>query len=249
MSSLLTTLREAVSTPTTQLEEALGERCTLRARAEQALYHAGDPSDGVYVLASGYARAYVGEGGASRTTLLVRAPAILGDRDVLANCSARDTVRLVTPARLMTISREEFIREWEGSTELRGWLTDDLARRYATTIRWIELDSLSLVERLSRLLRVLETPAPSIDVLASMLGLSRRSIFRALAELRERGNEDAALNENAEEESKLIHSLATERQLGTDIAIESLEESDSGSTSDAFEARSVDGRDAASASL
>lgn len=250
MSSLLTTLREAVSTPSTQLEDVLGERCTLRARAEQALYHAGDPSDGVYILASGYARAYVGEGSASRTTLLVRAPAILGDRDVLANCSARDTVRLVTPARLMTISREEFVQEWEGSAQLRSWLTDDLARRYATTIRWIELDSLSLVERLSRLLRVLETPAPSIDVLASMLGLSRRSIFRALAELRERGNEEvSAVSEGHDEETGLVHSLASERQLGTNIAIESLEESDSGGAGNAFETRSINGGHAASASF
>ncbi|MEZ0310351.1 MAG: Crp/Fnr family transcriptional regulator [Myxococcota bacterium] len=250
MSSLLTTLREAVSTPTTQLEEAMGERCTLRARAEQALYHAGDPSDGVYILASGYARAYVGEGSASRTTLLVRAPAILGDRDVLANCSARDTVRLVTPSRLMTLSREEFIREWEGSSELRNWLTDDLARRYATTIRWIELDSMSLVERLSRLLRVLETPTPSIDILASMLGLSRRSIFRALAELRERGNEEVSqVSEGHEDENGLVHSLTPERKLRSDVAVESLEETDSGSASNAFEARTVDGRNAASASF
>lgn len=250
MSNLLTTLREAVSTPAAQLEDVMGERCTLRARAEQALYHAGDPSDGVYVLTSGYARAYVGEGTTSRTTLLVRAPAILGDRDVLANCTARDTVRLVTPSRLMTISREEFIREWEGSSQLRSWLTDDLARRYATTIRWIELDSLNLVERLSRLLRVLETPAPSIDVLASMLGLSRRSIFRALAELRERGNEEvSAVSEGHDEEHALVHSLATERQLGTDFAIEPLEETDSSGSGNAFEASTVDGRNAASASL
>lgn len=251
MSSLLSTLREAISTPTSQLEDVMGERCTLRARADQALYHAGDPSDGVYILTSGYARAYVGEGGASRTTLLVRAPAILGDRDVLAGCSARDTVRLVTAARLMTISREEFLREWERSTELRGWLTDDLARRYATTIRWIELDSLSLVERLQRLLRVLETPAPSIDVLASMLGLSRRSIFRALAELRERGAEEvaAANAEASEDEHALVHSLSPERQIGRDIGVESLEDVDAGGPGDGLEPHTVDLGDAASASL
>jgi biotin operon repressor len=148
----------------------------------------------------------------------------------------------------MTISREEFIREWEGNSELRNWLTDDLARRYATTIRWIELDSLSLVERLSRLLRVLETPTPSIDVLASMLGLSRRSIFRALAELRERGNEEVSqVSEGHDDEQGLVHSLATERQLRSDVAIEPLEETDPSGAGNAFEARTVDGRNAASA--
>ncbi len=247
MSTLLTTLREAVSTPASQLEDVMGDRCTLRARADQALYHAGDPSDGVYILTSGYARAYVGEGSASRTTLLVRAPAILGDRDVLANCTARDTVRLVTPARLMTVSREDFVQEWESSTELRNWLTDDLARRYATTIRWIELDSLSLVERLSRLLKVLETPAPSIDVLASMLGLSRRSIFRALAEIRERGSEEAAQAGDGEEENTLVHSLSAERQIRADITVEPLEETDSSGAGDSFQSDSVDRRNAASA--
>ena len=98
MSNLLTTLREAVSTPAAQLEEVLGERCTLRARAEQALYHAGDPSDGVYILASGYARAYVGEGTTSRTTLLVRAPAILG-AVAWARCAFRVSIQAGARAR------------------------------------------------------------------------------------------------------------------------------------------------------
>ena len=97
---------------------------------------------------------------------------------------------------------------------------------------------------------LLETPAPSIDVLASMLGLSRRSIFRALAELRERGNEEvSSVSEGHDDETGLVHSLATERQLGSDFAIEPLEETDSSGAGDAFEAGSVDRRDAASASL
>lgn len=209
MSSLLMTLREAAKTPVDRIDEVLGSRCTLRARADQVIYHAGDPSDAVYLLVSGYARAYVGDDQATRTTLITRGPALLGDRDVLANTLARDTVRMVTPGRLMVVDREEFMNEYKSSSALRAWLTQDITKRYATTIRWIEMDSISLVERLARLLDVLETPAPSIDVLANMLGLSRRSIFRALAELRA---SDTVIDKS-EEDVPLVHTLTSEPRL------------------------------------
>lgn len=209
MSTLLMTLREAALTPPDRIDEVLGDRCTLRARADQVIYHAGDPSDAVYLLVTGYARAYVGEDQSTRTTLLTRGPALLGDRDVLAMSPARDTVRMVTPGRLLTLDRDEFMTEWNDSPALRTWLTQDLARRYASTVRWMELDSISLVDRLARLLDVLEQPAPSIDVLASMLGLSRRSIFRALAELRAG---DVALEKN-EDDVPLVHTLCIEPRI------------------------------------
>lgn len=246
MSTILQTLCEAVSTPADQLDALYDTRCDIRGRADQALYHAGDPSDAVYFLVSGVARAYVGEGQSSRTTLLIKAPALLGDRDVLAGCNARDTVRLVTKSKLITWSREEFMAEWMRSPELRAMVTDDLARRYATTIRWIELDSLHLTDRLSTLLAVLGGPQPSIDELASMLGLSRRSIFRALAELRE--HPAAESDETTEEKVTLVQSLTAEIETMT-ARIEPLDERDAEDTSDAFEASAIDRGEAACASL
>jgi CRP-like cAMP-binding protein len=246
MSSILQTLREVMTTPADQLDALYDDRCDIRGRADQALFHSGDPSDAVYLLVSGFARGYVGEGQSSRTTLLIKAPALLGDRDVLAGCNARDTVRLVSKSKLITWSREDFIAEWTHSPELRALVTDDMARRYATTIRWIELDSLQLTDRLSTLLNVLGGPQPSIDELAAMLGLSRRSIFRALAELRERS---AVISDDAQEEKvSLVHSLAPDVE-ATTRRIQAVDETDTEDTSDSFDANSIDRGEAACASL
>ena len=54
---------------------------------DQLVFHTLDPLEEVYLLVEGEVRLFAGEGELSRTTLLLRAPALFGDRDIAAGCS------------------------------------------------------------------------------------------------------------------------------------------------------------------
>lgn len=226
MDNLLNLLREIQSTPVDQREARFADR-TLAGRAGQRLYRADEPVDEIYVLVTGYARAYVGERGNGRTTLLMNGPAILGDREVLAGGTARDSVRLLTAGHLISISREDFLSEWFQSAELRAWLTRDLVNRYASSLSWFALETSSLADRVSGLLRVLESLGLPVRALAAVLGVSERSVFRALAELRARPEGEKA----EEEQVSLLYSLIDEpgrmgadEDVGGDIVAPALEQ-------------------------
>ena len=205
MSTLLELLNEAAVTPEALLEQTFEYRCSVRGRAGQVIYDAGDPSDTVYILASGFARAYVGDGLSSRTTMLIKAPAVIGDRDILSGHTAMpDTVRLLTNACLFAFSREDFTAQWHASPQLRKLLADDLAQRYVTMLRWIELDASDVSDRVAQLLPALGDVKPSVASLGTMLGLSRRSVFRALAALRSR-----TPSADESETVALVHTLSS----------------------------------------
>ncbi len=205
MDTLLNLLREIQATPIDQREARFADR-SLVGRAGQRLYRADEPVDEIYILVTGYARAYVGERGNGRTTLLMCGPAILGDREVLAGSTARDSVRLLTAGHLISIPREDFLNEWFASPELRAWITRDLVGRYASSLSWFALETSSLADRLSGLLRVLSSLGLPVRALAAVLGVSERSVFRALAELRARPQED----KEDKEETELMYSLIAE---------------------------------------
>ncbi|MEZ0314654.1 MAG: Crp/Fnr family transcriptional regulator [Myxococcota bacterium] len=205
MDTLLNLLREIKATPIDQREARFADR-SLVGRAGQRLYRADEPVDEIYILVSGYARAYVGERGNGRTTLLMCGPAILGDREVLAGSTARDSVRLLTPGHLISIPREDFLNEWFSSAELRAWITRDLVGRYASSLSWFALETSSLADRLSGLLGVLASLGLPVRALAAVLGVSERSVFRALAELRARPSEE----KEEKEETSLMYSLIAE---------------------------------------
>lgn len=211
MESLITLLRDLQSTPADQREERFADRVSLVGRAGQRLYRADEPVDEVYVLVSGYARAYVGEKGAGRTTLLMRGPSLLGDREMLTGSDARDSVRLLTPAHLITIPREDFLAEWHRSAELRSWLTRDLMRRYTSSLSWFTLETSSLADRVSGLIAVLEPLGLPVRAIAGVLGVSERSVFRALAELRSRKAAGEAVEDDAAVAAgDLLYSLVRE---------------------------------------
>src|SRR5688572_3814922 len=73
---------------------------SLRANRGQAIFYEADPADAVYVLLEGIVRTFVSFGEDApeeRTTLLLRAPAIFGDRDVLASGVAQESAEALTP--------------------------------------------------------------------------------------------------------------------------------------------------------
>src|SRR5688572_22112201 len=86
----------------------------LRIRRGQAVFHEGDPSDAIYLLIEGEMRMFVArpDDGDERTTLLLRAPAIFGDRDLLAEGPARESAAALTPARLAIFEHERFFEAW-----------------------------------------------------------------------------------------------------------------------------------------
>jgi CRP-like cAMP-binding protein len=211
MATLLTLLREIQLTPAELIDVRFADRVSLVGRAGQRLYRANESIEEIYVLLSGYARAYVGESGSGRTTLLVKGPALLGDRELIADCGARDSVRLLTSANLISVPREDFLSEWSASAELRAWITADLIRRYTSSLSWFALGTSSLADRVSGLLAILEPLGLPVRDLASVLGVSERSVFRALAELRARNAETDA-REATSEPLDLLYTLADEPQ-------------------------------------
>jgi len=211
MATLLTLLREIQATPAERIEEQFSDRTSLVGRAGQRLYRADEPIEEIYVLLSGYARAYVGERGSGRTTLLVKGPALLGDRELIAGCDARDSVRLLTTASIISVPREDFLSEWSSSADLRAWITADLVKRYTSSLSWFALETSTLAERVSGLLAILEPLGLPVRDLASVLGVSERSVFRALAELRAR-NAETDTREATEEPLSLLYTLVDEPQ-------------------------------------
>ena len=217
MATLLSLLREIQATPAERIEAQFEGRISLVGRAGQRLYRADEPMEEIYVLLSGYARAYVGERGSGRTTLLVKGPALLGDRELIAGCDARDSVRLLTSANLMTFPREDFLSEWTSSSDLRAWITADLVKRYTSSLSWFALETSTLAERVSGLLAILEPLGLPVRDLASVLGVSERSVFRALAELRAR-NAETDTREATEEPLSLLYTLVDEPQAHIDAS-------------------------------
>jgi CRP-like cAMP-binding protein len=163
-----------------------GVGSSVRVRAQQIIFHEGDPSDAIYVLLEGEVRTSVcPEGGADHTTLLYGAPALLGDRDLLANVAAQESAMALTPSRLVLFPRAALR---EAQAEIGPALLEDLARRYTRTLVWARLSQAPLQARLGMLLRDClairaELPAPAY--LAEALAASPKSISRAMMQLRE----------------------------------------------------------------
>ncbi|MEO1480929.1 MAG: cyclic nucleotide-binding domain-containing protein [Myxococcota bacterium] len=175
----------------------------VRGRRAQVLYHATDPSDAVYLLLSGEARCYVdGEHGA-QTTLLVRAPAVLGDRDVLAGTESTESIDLLSPSRLLLWSHDEFLREWAGNDSLRHWLFRDVAGRYAASLRFAALATAPAKTRVQAVAASLRLDRIDTEFLAQACGVAEKTAARALA----------SMDKDAKSAPELWHTLCVEHGL------------------------------------
>jgi CRP-like cAMP-binding protein len=159
----------------------------LRIRRGQTIFHEGDPSDAAYVLVEGEMRMFVsGSDDDQRSTLLLRAPAIFGDRDLLARCAARESAAAVTPARLVIFDRAAFFEAW-GEREFADRIARDLAERSALTAVTASLGLAPLVHRVAVMLRDRTGPLPAPELLAEIACTAPKSIARALGELKKAG--------------------------------------------------------------
>jgi CRP-like cAMP-binding protein len=175
----------------------------------------------VYVLVEGEVRTSVStEEGSEHTTLLYGAPAMFGDRDLLANLAAEETATALTACQLLLFDRAALIEAYAAE----GWmLTADLACRYAATVAWERLSQAPLAARLAVLLRDCEA-LPSQAYLAEALGAAPKSIGRALVTLREQ----AILSESSAAFAIDCERLGALGIAGTDRAFHRFRESPNG---------------------
>jgi CRP-like cAMP-binding protein len=165
---------------------ALHEGPALRARSGQEIFAEGDPSDTVFILVEGQVALTVATPGgepAERNTLLLRAPALFGDRDVLSENGCLEGARCLVPARLLALDAADFRAEWAADPELRKVLARDLARRYTAAILLQRLQELPLPSRLPLLQAAAprEWPPLTPAMLALLANATSKSISRALA--------------------------------------------------------------------
>jgi CRP-like cAMP-binding protein len=195
----------------------------IRARQGQAVFSQGDPSDAVYLLVSGEVAMNVsveGDEVKSQTTCLFRAPALMGDRDLLAQVPAIEGARCLTAARLLVFPADVFMAQWNSDTELVRALSEDLSRRSAASVLMLNLEALTLPRKLSVLMAALgagpgQTPDPSY--LAAIINATPKSIVRALAQAAPAVPSDDEHLELARR--RLFHSLSIGRFRATSRAI------------------------------
>lgn len=176
---------------------ALGHDRTFR-RGDR-LFLEGDRADVVYVVVEGKARVYTGTAEGNEVTISVRGPGdLIGEMGALDPGSARSaSVIALDPLRCRVIAAAEldaFLATHPTATlallrVLIGRLRDSDRRR-------TEFGSYTTTRRLARLLvEEVEGPDATAPVglalsqheLAGLIGASRESVARALAELRSRG--------------------------------------------------------------
>lgn len=176
----------------------------VRARRGQIVFHERDPADTVYLLLEGMVEALITGADPEtneRPVLLLEAPAVFGDREILSETNALETMRCLTPVQLLTFSAERFLEEWTSDADLRERLARDLAMRYSRSLALAALQLAPLRDRILGFLLFLEgrseifsNPARS---LSALVGANEKTVSRMLLRLREEGAvieaEDGAL--------------------------------------------------------
>jgi hypothetical protein len=175
---------------------------SLRTRADQQVYEAGDPADDIYLLLDGSLIVRTGED-QRQVSLVLEAPALWGDVELLAAASVRAaSLDAVGVACLLRFDLESLhaARSKPGFLE---WHDRDLAQRLHRMLLsgsgvWAPLE-----RRLLHLLRVFagreERIAP--ERLAKMTGASLKAVQRALKKI-----EQESASEPASPES-FVHSI------------------------------------------
>jgi CRP-like cAMP-binding protein len=195
---------------------ALHSGAALRARQGQEVFAQGDPSDAVYLLIAGEVSLSVSveeQDVAERTTALLRAPALLGDRDLIAQAPALEGARCLTAARLLVFPEAAFWAEWNSDAALARALSEDLARRMASSLLLRRLDAFALPRKLAALVSALNLASgalPDHGYLAAITNATPKSVGRALLQ-----SQDAPAPTDEELlpliQRRLFHSLSVER--------------------------------------
>lgn len=192
------------------------------------MYSELDPLTEAYLLTSGTVRLFVGEGVSAKTTLLLGAPALFGDRDILAACAvSQESARSVSKANLLCYDRAEVLDAFESASDVRAVWVQDLLARYARSIRHIGYLAQPIEKRVLWLLyeeqRAGRTELPNYESLALMADSAVKSIGRAVRALvdgaslvldEQRGfrlSEDAVEELEASELVGLVHRMVEQK--------------------------------------
>lgn len=160
-------------------------------RPDQLIFSEQDPLTELYLLVSGTVRLFVGEGPTRRTTLLLTAPALFADRDLLAGCAvSQEAARSVERAHLLCHPAANLAEAWAQEALRPAW-TKDLLRRAARASRFAAYLAQPLEDRLLWLLHehagANEGELPTHESLALMTDAAEKSVGRALRTLEETG--------------------------------------------------------------
>ncbi|MBI5508979.1 MAG: Crp/Fnr family transcriptional regulator [Deltaproteobacteria bacterium] len=161
-------------------------------RPDQAIYSVRDPLDQVYLLVDGMVRLYVGEAKKARTSLFLRAPALFGDRDLVAGCTvSQESAQSVAQARLLSWPAATLAALLGSAGPARDLVLCDLVRRYARSSRFSDYLALPLAARLTWLLLELAAGGdrllPRYEILARLADSSAKSVGRAIGALQQAG--------------------------------------------------------------
>lgn len=159
------------------------------------LFLEGDRGDAVYLVAEGQARVYTVSSEGHEVTLCVRGPGeLVGEMAALDPGSARSaTVVALDALRCQAIGSDELHRLLEAHPQISLALLRLLIGRLRDADRRrTEFGSYNATQRLARILVEASDEARaglalSQQEMAGMIGASRESVARALAELRDRG--------------------------------------------------------------
>jgi CRP/FNR family transcriptional regulator, cyclic AMP receptor protein len=172
-----------------------------RFRREETVFHQGDPGDALYVLATGRVKIVLPAPAAGEPAIL----ATLGPGDFFGELALLDgephsaSAVALEPVETLMLARADFERLFESQPGLRRALVGSLARELRRLTGHVEsLHFLDLRERLAqRLWELAGSPAGDGEVridwpytqseLAGMVGGSRESVNRLLADLAARG--------------------------------------------------------------
>ena len=174
-----------------------------RFRKAETIFHQGDPGDALFIVASGSVKVVLpsDEGAEPAIVAILGAGEFFGELAILDGAPHSATIVAIEPTETLVLHRDEFLRLIDSQVELRRALLASLAVEIRRLTGHVEdLHFLDLPARLaSRILRLAATERATTDgeiripwpytqsELAGMIGGSRQSVNRLLADLADEG--------------------------------------------------------------
>jgi CRP/FNR family transcriptional regulator, cyclic AMP receptor protein len=174
-----------------------------RFRKAETIFHQGDPGDALFIVASGSIKVVLpsDEGAEPAIVAILGAGEFFGELAILDGAPHSATIVAIEPTETLVLHRDEFLRLIDTQVELRRALLASLAVEIRRLTGHVEdLHFLDLPARLaSRILRLAATERAAADgeiripwpytqsELAGMIGGSRQSVNRLLADLADEG--------------------------------------------------------------
>ena len=174
-----------------------------RFRKAETIFHQGDPGDALFIVASGSVKVVLpsDEGAEPAIVAILGAGEFFGELAILDGAPHSATIVAIEQTETLVLHRDEFLRLIDSQVELRRALLASLAVEIRRLTGHVEdLHFLDLPARLaSRILRLAATERAAADgeiripwpytqsELAGMIGGSRQSVNRLLADLADEG--------------------------------------------------------------